>query len=129
MNNLKCFASCSFGLESTVAAELNALGFETRAEDARGYFNSDALGIARANIHLSTADRVYIVLGEFRAVTFDELFNGIKSINFSDFLTKRIGYSVHLKKGGRRIAKAKLRSIILPRGRRDRQYLCEHTAG
>ena len=60
-----CFASCSFGLEAVVANELTAMGAEPSARDARVYFEADETLLARANIRLSAADRVYIVLDEF----------------------------------------------------------------
>ncbi len=89
-----CFASCSFGLEAVVSRELKALGMEPRAKDARVYFDADANGVARANICLTTADRVYIVLGEFRATTFDELFEGIRAIDFSNWLDAKSTFPV-----------------------------------
>lgn len=85
----RCFASCSFGLESMTALELKKLQFEdVKASDARVYFNADEEGIARANIFLRTADRVYIELSDFNATTFDELFEGVKQVPFEKYIPK-----------------------------------------
>ncbi|MEG2881894.1 MAG: class I SAM-dependent RNA methyltransferase, partial [Christensenella sp.] len=85
--NYRCYASCAFGVEGILATELKELGFDgVDALDARVYFNADECGIAKANIFLRTADRVYIVLKEFHAYSFDELFEGVASIPFGDIV-------------------------------------------
>ncbi len=83
----RCYASCAFGIEGVLADELKKLGFEdVAAQDARVYFSADEVGVARANVFLRTADRVYIVLGEFEATTFDELFEAVRRIDFASML-------------------------------------------
>ncbi|MDL2237562.1 class I SAM-dependent RNA methyltransferase [Christensenellaceae bacterium OttesenSCG-928-K19] len=83
----RCYASCAFGIEGVLAAELKKMEFQNvAAQDARVYFDADEQGIAYANVFLRTADRVYMVLKEFEALTFDQLFEEIKSIPFADFL-------------------------------------------
>lgn len=85
--NYRCYASCAFGIEGILANELKDMGFENvMAQDARVYFDADETGVAKANIFLRTADRVYIVLKEFKAVTFDELFEGVAAIPFGDIM-------------------------------------------
>lgn len=80
-------APAAFGLEAVTARELNRLGFEdTKTEDGRVYFSGDEYGIARANLWLRTAARVQICLARFRAVTFEELFQGVKAIAWGDIL-------------------------------------------
>ena len=89
MNKALCYAACSFGLEAVVARELEQLGLEEiEKRDARVYFRGNEAGIARANLWLSAADRVYLVLSEFRAETFEELFQGVKAIPWADYLPK-----------------------------------------
>ena len=69
--------------------ELRQLGIEeVWARDARVYFRADAGQIARANLWLCAADRVYLVLAEFCAQTFEQLFQGIKAIPWADYLPK-----------------------------------------
>ncbi|MBR4080065.1 MAG: class I SAM-dependent RNA methyltransferase [Christensenellaceae bacterium] len=89
-----CFASCSFGLEAVVANELIAMGAEPSARDARVYFEADEALLARANIRLSAADRVYIVLDEFTATTFEELFEGVRAIDWSEWLDRHSVFPV-----------------------------------
>ena len=91
---MRCFASCSFGLEAVVAAELADLGAEPMARDARVYFDADETMLARTNICLSSADRVYVVLDEFKAETFDALFEGIKRIPWGDWLDRHASFPV-----------------------------------
>jgi putative N6-adenine-specific DNA methylase len=62
----KCYASCAFGIEGVLAEEAKRLGLaNVRSSDARVYFDADERGVAIANVFLRTADRVYIILGEF----------------------------------------------------------------
>ncbi len=94
--NYRCYASCAFGIEGILAEELRRLGLENvAAEDARVYFDADENNIARANIFLRTADRIYLVLDEFYAKTFDELFMGVNKINFADILPSDARFPIH----------------------------------
>jgi len=94
-NNMRCYAACSFGLEAVVARELKDLGIENIvSRDARVYFDADAEQLAAANIWLSAADRVYVVVGEFEAHTFDELFEGVRSLPWADYLPKDASFPV-----------------------------------
>lgn len=100
----KCFASCAFGLEGVTSRELKDLKVaETDARDARVYFSVDEAGIARANLWLRTADRVYIELKTFTAVTFDELFEGVRAIKWSDIIPKNAAFIVNADSVGSRL--------------------------
>ena len=91
----KCFATCSFGLESVTAQELKRMQFQdVMASDARVYFSADEDGIAKANFWLRTADRVYIELAQFCAVTFDELFEGVKRVPLEKYIPKEAEFPV-----------------------------------
>lgn len=82
-------APCHFGLESVLKKEIYDLGYEiTEVADGRVSFTADVEGIARANIFLRTCERVLIKVGEFRAETFDELFEGIKALEWENFIPK-----------------------------------------
>ncbi len=95
MEKRLCYAACSFGLEAVVARELRQLGIEeVWARDARVYFRADVEQIARANLWLCAADRVYLVLAEFCAQTFEQLFQGIKAIPWADYLPKSARFPV-----------------------------------
>lgn len=80
-------ATCTFGLESVLKNELLGLGYsDLNVQDGRVTFRSDEVGIARTNIFLRTADRVYLKLSEFPANDFDQLFEGVKKINWQDMI-------------------------------------------
>lgn len=83
-------APCHFGLEKTLSFEIKKIGGEdVRADNGRVFFSGDAAVCAKANVFLSVAERVCVVLGRFRAATFDELFEGIKKLPLSEFIGKR----------------------------------------
>jgi putative N6-adenine-specific DNA methylase len=91
----KCFAACAFGLEGLAADELKSIGCENvAAADARVYFEADDAMLARANLWLRTADRVYIELAAFEARTFEELFTGVKSAGWADILPRDAKFPV-----------------------------------
>ena len=72
---------CLLGLEGPIADELRRLGMENvQAENGRVYFSGDALAAARANINLRIGERVLIELGCFEALSFDQLFEGVKAL-------------------------------------------------
>ncbi len=77
-------ATSTFGIESITAKELRALGYEDlKIENGKVAFQGDEMDIAIANIHLRTADRVLIKMAEFEAVSFEELFQGTKKVDWS----------------------------------------------
>ncbi|WP_244835335.1 class I SAM-dependent RNA methyltransferase [Clostridium sp. BJN0001] len=82
-------ATSTFGIEGILAKELRALGYEDlKIENGKVTFSGDEMDIAIANIHLRTADRVLIKLAEFKAVTFEELFQGTKKVEWSRLIPK-----------------------------------------
>jgi len=84
---MKLIAVCIFGIESVLAREIRDLGLEVDSIDnGRVYFNGDIEAIAKCNLWLRTAERVYIRVANFPAYTFDELFDGTKQINWQEFL-------------------------------------------
>ena len=80
-------ATSAFGTESIVASELKKLGVtDTRIENGRIYFKGDYPLIVKANLWLRCAERVMIIVGEFRAEDFGELFEGTKSLRWEDII-------------------------------------------
>ncbi|EGQ3592776.1 TPA: class I SAM-dependent RNA methyltransferase [Staphylococcus pseudintermedius] len=79
-------AVCPMGLESIVAKEVQDLGYDTRVENGRIYFEGDASAIVKANLWLHTADRVKLIVGQFEAVTFDSLFEQTKNLPWEQFI-------------------------------------------
>ena len=87
MNNLQFVAPCLFGLEGIAGDELRRLGMENvRVEDRRVLFTGDLSALAKANICLRTGERVMIVLAQFQAKSFEELFQGVLRTNLEDFI-------------------------------------------
>lgn len=82
----KLVATAAMGLEGIVADELKELGFETTTENGKVFFEGDEEAIAKANIWLRVADRVKIVVGEFHAKTFDQLFEQTKALPWEKYL-------------------------------------------
>lgn len=78
---------CLFGLESVLSYEVKKIGGENvTVNDGRVSFDGGFDMVARANLRLSTAERVLIQLAEFCAESFEELYQGVKNIPFEDFI-------------------------------------------
>ena len=87
MKRYELIAPCHFGLESILKREITDLGYEViKVEDGRVTFIGDAEAVCRANICLRTAERILIKAGSFRAETFEELFQGTKSIPWEEMI-------------------------------------------
>ncbi|MCA1291623.1 class I SAM-dependent RNA methyltransferase [Paenibacillus sp. alder61] len=84
---LELIATAPMGLEAVVARELKDLGYEEMVvENGRVTFKGDLYDICRCNLWLRTSDRVLIKMGEFTALTFDELFEGTKALPWQDWI-------------------------------------------
>lgn len=95
MNNLTFVAPCIFGLEGICANEFKFLGFKNVvAENGRVLFNGDFETMIKANIHSRYAERILILLSEFNAYTFDDLFEGVKAIPWEKFISKTDAFPV-----------------------------------
>ncbi len=80
-------ATAAFGLEAVVKRQVQKLNLEiTSVADGRVDFRGDLSAIPVANIHLRSADRVLLNVGEFYARTFDELFEGTKALPWEQFI-------------------------------------------
>lgn len=79
-------ATAASGIEALVGKELRDMGIDCEVENGRARFKGNMETIAAANLWLRTADRVKIVVGEFDAFTFDELFEKVKALPWEDFL-------------------------------------------
>ena len=87
MRALTFVAPCLFGLEGLAGDELRRLNMENvRVEDRRVFFTGDENALARANICLRTAERVMIVLAQFTAKSFEELFQGVLAAPLEEFI-------------------------------------------
>lgn len=87
MKSYEFIAPCHFGLESVLKKELTELGLEiVSVEDGKVTFRGDRSAFATANIFLRTAERIIWKIGSFTAMTFDELFEGVKALPWEDIL-------------------------------------------
>lgn len=90
--------TCASGVEKVLKSELKRLGYpEAPADNGVTIFKGDMDDVARCNVNLRTADRVYIRLGSFDALSFDELFEGVKNIAWQDFLPEDARITVNGK--------------------------------
>ena len=87
MKTYELVVPCHFGMEAVTKREIYDLGYEiTRVEDGRITFLGDAEAICRANVFLRTAERVLLLVGRFKATTFEELFQGIKALPWEEYI-------------------------------------------
>ena len=89
MDKLEFSVPCLFGLEGLAGDELRRLDMENvRVENGRVLFSGDGLALAKANVCLRTGERVLIVLADFKATTFEELFQGVYKTNLEDYIPR-----------------------------------------
>ncbi len=87
MNRFELIAPCHFGLEAVLKKEIIDLGYDiAKTEDGRITFPGDPEAIVRANMHLRSCERILLKVGEFEARSFEELFQGIKALEWEAFL-------------------------------------------
>ncbi|MCR4657615.1 MAG: class I SAM-dependent RNA methyltransferase [Lachnospiraceae bacterium] len=87
MKEFELIAPCHFGMEAILKREINDLGLSiVSVEDGRITFRGDESAVCRANIFLRTAERVLIKAASFKAVTYDELFEGVKAVRWEEFI-------------------------------------------
>lgn len=89
MNQYELIAPCHFGLEALTKREVQDLGYSiVKVEDGKVMFTGGKDVISRANIFMRTPERILLKVGQFTAETFDELFEGIKSLPWEKFIPK-----------------------------------------
>lgn len=87
--NLNITLTCASGVEKVLKSELIRLGYDdVPAINGALSLSGTPLDVARLNLNLRTADRVYIKIAEFASETFDELFEGVKSVCWKNYLPK-----------------------------------------
>ena len=83
------------GTEAIVANEVRNLGYETtEVVDGRVTFEGDAEAICLANINLRCAERVMIKMAEFKATSFEMLFENVKAIEWEGYIGKDCAFPV-----------------------------------
>lgn len=87
MRKFELIAPCHFGMEAVLKKEIIDLGYDiTEVADGRVTFYGDEEALCRANIFLRTAERILIKIGSFHAESFEELFQGTKSLPWEEYI-------------------------------------------
>lgn len=88
MQKLTFAATAAMGLEALVGKEIEQLGYEKKVENGKVIFEAPVTAIPRCNLWLRTADRLKIIVGTFKATTFDELFEGTKALPWEQYISE-----------------------------------------
>ncbi|MCH5342320.1 MAG: class I SAM-dependent RNA methyltransferase [Acetatifactor sp.] len=87
MRTFELIAPCHFGMEAVLKREITDLGYDvTEVADGRVTFFGDEEALCRTNVFLRTAERILIKVGSFPAGTFEELFQGTKSLPWEEYI-------------------------------------------
>ncbi|MCA9950972.1 MAG: class I SAM-dependent RNA methyltransferase [Anaerolineales bacterium] len=87
MEQITLIAITKFGLETVVKNEITELGFENlRVSDGKIEFDAELSDIPRLNLWLRCADRVLLKIAEFKAFTFDELYEKTKTLPWEQWI-------------------------------------------
>lgn len=98
MKTFSIVVVATFGLEAVVKKEITRLGYSIdKVENGSIFLQGDMEVVATLNLHLRCADRVYLLLGQFKAVTWDDLFKGVNGIPWHDLLTVDSKFPVNAK--------------------------------
>lgn len=107
MKNIKIVVNMNFGLESVVKRELLGLGYEKlEVSDGQIKFDGNLRDIAILNLRLRSAERVFIEIASFEALSFEELFDNVYAIDWEDIISEEGNFIVQ-----GRSAKSKLFSV------------------
>jgi putative N6-adenine-specific DNA methylase len=95
MPKIHLIATSSFGIEAITANELKNLGYEDQfVQDGKVTFAGDLDAICKGNIHLRTAERILLKIGEFEATTFDELFDRTTALPWENWIPRNAKFPV-----------------------------------
>lgn len=95
VDKFKMVIPCLLGLEGPIAAELKTMEAENvAAQDGRVFFEGGADILARANLFSRYGERVQLYIGGFEALTFDQLFEGVKSLPWEQYIGKDDAFPV-----------------------------------
>ena len=89
MDTMRFAVPCLFGLEGLVGDELRRMDMQdVSVENGRVLFSGGKRELAKANICLRTGERILLLLGQFKARTFEELFQGVLALPLEDYIPK-----------------------------------------
>lgn len=91
-------ATTTFGLEAVCRREIEKLGYKVKStENGKVTYLGDERAIVKSNLWLRTADRVLLKVASFKALTFDQLFDQTKAIEWSKYISKQGKFIVNGK--------------------------------
>jgi putative N6-adenine-specific DNA methylase len=94
MKKFNLIAACAAGIESVVGNELRHLGYQVQVENGRVRFQGTIEDVLKTNLWLRTADRIKIVMAEFPAKTFDQLYEETKQVAWDELLPMDAAFPV-----------------------------------
>ncbi len=95
MKKMTLVSPCLFGVETYLKDELKNLNFDiVNTIDGRIFYEGDGETIAKANMFLRCAERVMILISEFKCLSFEDLFQGVKAIDWQDYINKDSAFIV-----------------------------------
>jgi len=95
MKKLQLIATAAFGIEAVVGRELKKLGYDDQfIENGKVTFSGDESALIKSNLWLRSADRVLLKIGEFKALSFDELFEKTKALPWDEWIPKNAQFPV-----------------------------------
>jgi putative N6-adenine-specific DNA methylase len=84
---LELIATATFGLEAVVKREIEALGYKIlKSEDGKITYLGDERAVVKSNLWLRSADRVLVLMGEFKALSFEELFQQTRALAWEEWI-------------------------------------------
>lgn len=95
MKTFDLIATSTFGIEAIVRREVEDLGYEIKqVADGKVTYTTDVEGIALSNLWLRSADRVRLKMGEFKATTFEQLFDLTNALPWESWITPDAKFTV-----------------------------------
>ncbi len=92
---IRLVATCLFGLEKVLGEEIDALGYHRLSTiDGRVTFEAPERAVTVCNLRLRYAERVMILLAQFPAKSFEDLFQGTKAIPWEDWIGREGAFPV-----------------------------------
>ncbi len=95
MKTFDLIATSTFGIEAIVRREVEDIGYEIKqVSDGKVTYTTDVEGIVLSNLWLRSADRVLLKMGEFKATTFEQLFDLTNELPWEKWITPDAKFTV-----------------------------------
>lgn len=89
MPKIELIATATFGLEAVVKREVMDLGYKIiKVEDGKITYMGNESAIVKSNLWLRCADRVLLKMGEFKVLSFEDLFQQTKALPWEEWITE-----------------------------------------